>query len=38
MSFDGSHVICKKHLTEKRYCSIDMEWVCTQCELEGEVL
>ena len=36
MSIDGSHIICKKHLEETRYCCIEMKWVCTKCELEEE--
>ena len=34
MSVDGSHLICEKHKEEKRYCSIDMGWICILCEIE----
>ena len=34
MSFDGKHLICKKHSEEKRYCCIEKKWLCVGCELE----
>jgi len=35
MPGDGSHLICKKHLEETYYCSIQKEWVCLTCEFEN---
>lgn len=36
MASDGSHLICKKHLRETDYCSIDKEWICIDCVLEDK--
>ena len=36
MSYDGSHLICKKHSKETSYCSIEQKWICIMCELEKE--
>ncbi len=34
MSFDGSHLICKKCLEETVYSTIEKEWICIKCKLK----
>ena len=34
MGVNGSHLICKKHEKEKRYCCVEMEWICPICEID----